>query len=246
MSRARASEDAFVDELFASAPRQGAPLMVATAPRAFVDLNRAATELDPALVQGVPKIGVNPRVAAGLGVIPRVVADGKVIRRGKMPLSEARARLKRYHEPYHTALAEVLAAQRARFGAAFLFDCHSMPREAVLSTPHVNGRRPDVVLGDRFGAACARWVIEEAAAVFTRAGFAVARNAPFAGGYITQHYGAPERGVHALQIEIDRALYLDERRVERRADFRAFVGVLEPVIRELSALGGEALPLAAE
>ncbi|MEM9012895.1 MAG: N-formylglutamate amidohydrolase [Pseudomonadota bacterium] len=242
----RSSEDAYVDELFAAAPEAGAPLMTARAPRAFVDLNRAASELDPSLVQGVPKIGVNPRVAAGLGVIPRVVAEGKVIRRGRISLTEARGRLRRYYEPYHERLQELLSAQRARFGLALLFDCHSMPHEAVLATPHVNGRRPDIVLGDRFGASCDRWVIEEVADAFARAGFTVARNAPFAGGYITQNYGIPERGLHALQIEIDRALYLDERRISKTAGFGETQRALDGVIADLTTLGGASLPLAAE
>ncbi len=242
----RSSEDAFVDRLFACAPRQGAPLLAATLPRAYVDLNRAADELDPALIAGAQRRGANPRVSAGLGVIPRVVSEGRAIRTGKIPLREAVKRLRLVYHPYHEQLAALLGRQRDTFGMAILFDCHSMPHDALGSAPSVRGRRPDVILGDRFGAACARWVIDAAAQLFQRQGFAVARNAPFAGGYITQQYGRPGRATHALQIEIDRALYMDEARLRPSADFDDVAARLEGVVAGLSALGDAATPLAAE
>jgi N-formylglutamate amidohydrolase len=242
----RSSEDAFVDLLFDCAPEFGAPLLAARVPRACVDLNRAPDELDPALIVGATRRTTNPRIAAGLGVIPRVVAEGRTIIAGKLPLAEAERRIAAFHRPYHARLLQLMEEQRARFGRAILYDCHSMPHDALASAPTVRGRRPEVILGDRFGAACARWVIEAVADAFRGAGFVVARNAPFAGGFITQHYGRPAAGWHALQIEIDRALYMDERRVVLAADFEAVRARLRAVVADLARLGGEELPLAAE
>lgn len=242
----RSSEDAFVDKLFRNAPQYGAPLLAATLPRAYVDLNRAADELDPALIAGAQRRGANPRISAGLGVIPRVVAEGRAIRSGKMPLREALKRLRVGYHPYHDQLDTLLAQQRDRFGRAILFDCHSMPHDALGSAPFVRGQRPDIILGDRFGAACGRWLIDAAAALFTEQGFVVARNAPFAGGYITQHYGRPSRDVHALQIEIDRALYMDERRLQPNGAFYDVRSRLDRVLSGLVGVGGAAAPMAAE
>lgn len=232
----RASEDAYVDELFAAAPAHGAPLIAAEAPRAYVDLNRGPEELDPAVIEGVRATGLNPRVAAGLGVVPRVVAEGAPIYDGKISRADASERLAGAHAPYHEALAGLLRRARAAHGAALLFDCHSMPSDALRGAPRVRGRRPEVVLGDRFGAAAAEWAMSGAQAAFEAAGFTVARNTPFAGGYITQRYGQPARGRHAVQIEIDRALYLDERRIARGPGFGALRAALAPVVAALAAL----------
>ncbi len=242
----RSSEDAFVDELFETAPQHGAPLIVAHAPRAFIDLNRACDELDPAVVEGVARSSHNPRVASGLGVIPRVVAGGRAIYRGKLTRDEAEARIATYWHPYHDRLNSLLAEAHASFGQAILVDCHSMPHEAVESQIRPGFARPDVVLGDRFGAAVGREVIDRVEAAFVRAGLRVSRNAPFAGAYITQTYGRPSRGYHAIQIEIDRALYMNEERVEKSADFRAFQALLEGVIAEIAEIGRLSQALAAE
>lgn len=242
----RSSEDAFVDELFETAPQHGAPLIVAYAPRAFIDLNRACDELDPAVVEGVARSSHNPRVASGLGVIPRVVAGGRAIYRGKLTRDEAEARIATYWHPYHDRLNSLLAEAHASFGQAILVDCHSMPHEAIESQIRPGFARPDVVLGDRFGAAVGREVIDRVEAAFVRAGLRVSRNAPFAGAYITQTYGRPSRGYHAIQIEIDRALYMNEERVEKSADFRAFQALLEGVIAEIAEIGRLSQALAAE
>ena len=242
----RSSEDAYVDELYAAAPDHGAPLIAARVPRACIDLNRAPDDLDPALIAGTSRRFLNARVAAGLGVIPRVVGEGRPIMVGKLSLAEAQRRIAACWHPYHDRLRALLAAARAGFGAAILFDCHSMPHDALSAAPPVQGRRPDVVLGDRFGVACDRSVIDAAAEAFTAQGFTVARNAPFAGGYITQTYGRPQDGVHALQIEIDRSLYMDEIRVERRPQFGAVAARLGRVAADLAALGPRAMPMAAE
>jgi N-formylglutamate deformylase len=241
----RASEDAFVEELFGAAPRAGAPLLSATAPRAYIDLNRSPEELDPSVVDGVRATGLNPRIAAGLGVIPRVVAEGAAIYAGKISRAEAAERIARFHAPYHEALGRLIRRAAGLHGVAVLYDCHSMPSDALRAAPRVRGRRPEIVLGDRFGAAAADWAMAEAQAAFEAAGFAVARNAPFAGGFITQRYGRPSQNRHAIQIEIDRALYLDERRIERTAGFAEIAAALSGVIARLSR-AADAAPLAAE
>ena len=243
----RVSEDAFVDELFAAAPRFGAPLIAARAPRAYLDLNRGPEELDPAVVEGVRATGLNPRVAAGLGVIPRVVAEGRSIYWGKISRADAAHRLATLHAPYHAALSELVGRARQAHGVALLFDCHSMPSDALRAVPRVRGRRPEIVLGDRFGAAAADWAMQAAQAAFEAAGFVVARNTPFAGGFITQRYGRPSQNWHAVQIEIDRSLYLDEKRIERGPGFDRLVAALRPVVAALCEAGaGRATALAAE
>lgn len=243
----RSSEDAFVDRLFSAAPAFGAPLIAAHAPRAFIDLNRAPEELDPALVEGVARTAHNPRISSGLGVIPRVVANGRAIYRGRITRAEAEARIAAYWRPYHARLRALLDESLALFGEAILIDCHSMPHEAI-EQAGVPGARPDVVLGDRFGAAAAPEIVDRVEAAFAGAGLRVARNAPFAGAYIAQAYGRPSRGSHVVQVEVDRALYMDERKVEPRADFEAFRALMTSAAAEIAAIGsGEASrPLAAE
>lgn len=237
----RASEDAFVDLLFADAPRHGAPLVMADFPRAFVDVNRAVEELDPALILDAPRPRARSlRVSAGLGVVPRVVSENRPIYDGKLAWAEVRARLDSCYRPYHATLRSLLEEARRLFGVAILIDCHSMP-----SDPR-RARRPDIILGDCFGAACAPDLAQRAAESFSRAGFAVGRNAPFAGGYITQHYGRPGQGIEALQIEIDRGLYLDEARVAPAAHFEQVRARLAPVIRDLARLRGAFGAVAAE
>lgn len=233
----RSSEDAFVDLLFETAPDHGAPFITAAAPRAFIDLNRGPDELDSALVEGVRRTAHNPRIASGLGVIPRVVANGRQIYRGKLTLLEAHQRIGRYWRPYHDQLQALLDESNTQFGEAILIDCHSMPHEALENVGPPASLRPDIVLGDRFGATAAGAVVEQIETAFARAGLRVARNMPFAGAFITQHYGRPSRGQHAIQIEIDRGLYMNERTLEPNAGFEAFKSLLNGVISELAAIG---------
>lgn len=245
----RSSEDAFVDDLIAGAPQFGAALLLGGVPRAYVDYNRAATELDAALIDGVPRGTLNPRVSSGLGVIPRVVAGGRAIYRGKLSRAEADERLATCWYPYHAQLALMLRDTRARFGRAILFDIHSMPHDALLGFGPRFGARPDVVLGDRFGASCAAPLVDRIEGVLRAAGLSVARNAPFAGAYITQHYGRPSAGQHAVQIEIDRALYLDEARIRPSRNYAAFRDLMTGIVADLCALGRpgvDEVPLAAE
>ncbi|MCC7321383.1 MAG: N-formylglutamate amidohydrolase [Rubellimicrobium sp.] len=233
----RSSEDAFVDRLFAAAPDCGAPLIASLVPRAFVDLNRGPDELDPALIEGVGRGAFNARVASGLGVIPRVVAGGRPIRQGKITRAEAESRIDNAWRPYHARLQALLDEAHDGFGEAILIDCHSMPHEVLAAGRAGPGRQPDVVLGDRFGAAAAPGVVDRIAAAFGAAGLTVARNVPFAGAYVAQHYGRPSRNRHAVQIEIDRALYMDERRIEPRPDFDDFRATLAGVIAQIAAIG---------
>ncbi|HUF86259.1 MAG TPA: N-formylglutamate amidohydrolase [Thermohalobaculum sp.] len=244
----RASEDVLVDELFAAAPGHGAPLLAATAPRAWLDLNRSPAELDPALIRGVRlrDATLNQRVAAGLGVIPRVVAEGAEIYRTRIALAEAEARIRTVHAPYHAQLESLLVRARDAFGMAVLFDCHSMPSEALRAAPRVDGRCPDVVLGDRFGAAAGRALVLVTQRAFERQGFTVVRNAPFAGGYITQRYGRPALGLHAIQIEIDRGVYLDQVRLEPLAGFAEVRERIGRVVSELAGIASGVAGLAAE
>jgi len=242
----RSSEDAFVDDLFRCAPSFGAPLIAARAPRAYLDLNRACDELDPAVVEGVQRSAHNPRVASGLGVIPRVVSGGRSIYRGKLSKDEAESRISRHWVPYHAALKRLTNESHAEFGQSILVDCHSMPHEAIESHVRPGQPRPDVVLGDRFGAAAGRDIVDQIHLAFERAGLRVTRNAPFAGAYITQAYGRPSHGHHVVQIEIDRALYMDEAQILPLPGFEDFRRLLEGVIAEIAAIGRVAMPLAAE
>ncbi|MGC3937705.1 N-formylglutamate amidohydrolase [Roseobacter sp. EG26] len=242
----RSSEDAFVDQLFESAPQFGASFLKARAPRAFVDLNRSSDELDPALIVGVRRRGHNPRVASGLGVIPRVVANGRAIYRGKLSILEANQRLADYWHPYHEMLQSLLDRAVTHHGQAVLIDCHSMPHEALQGIARTGAKCPEVVLGDRFGAAAAGDVVDRVEMAFRDAGFAVTRNAPFAGAYVTQAYGRPSRGQHAVQVEIDRAIYMDEKQIKPSEHFADVQRALRSVIAEIAQIGQERRPLAAE
>ncbi len=245
----RSSEDAFVDRLFGAAPAQGAPLIAARLPRAWIDFNRSPDELDPALIDGLPRVALTPRISAGLGVVPRVVAGGRAIYRGKLSRSEAEARITASWHPYHRALRRLMEETCARFGQAVLIDCHSMPHEALEAGMRGTAPRPQVVLGDRFGTSACGEIVERIEHAFRAAGLRVARNAPFAGAYVAEHYGRPAQGWHVVQVEIDRALYMDECRIAPSPRFAALQGLLQGVIAELVKLGGSdgaAMPLAAE
>ncbi|MDF1668557.1 MAG: N-formylglutamate amidohydrolase [Roseovarius sp.] len=233
----RSSEDAFVDQLFETAPQVGAPLIKAGAPRAYVDLNRSADELDPALIEGVPKGGHNPRVTSGLGVIPRVVANGQAIYHGKLTLSEAQRRIEDYWRPYHRALAGQLDQAHLMFGQSILVDCHSMPHEAMDSFATAGVRRPEVVIGDRFGASADGVIVDRIEQAFAKLGLHVVRNTPFAGAYIAQHYGRPNKRRHAVQIEIDRSLYMNEQLIRPNGNYNTFRAALNGVIAEIAEIG---------
>ncbi|MCT8330848.1 N-formylglutamate amidohydrolase [Albidovulum sediminis] len=242
----RSSEDAFVDVLLERVPGFGAPLLAAVAPRAFVDLNRASDELDPALVEGFRAPAHNPRVASGLGVVPRVVSGGRAIYSGKLPLHEVRSRISDWWHPYHDRLQILLDESRMRFGQAILIDVHSMPHEAMDSVTVPGRPRPEVVLGDRYGASASAAVVEAVDAAFARAGLRTVRNAPFAGAYIAQTYGRPARGQHVVQVEIDRSLYMNEAEIRPNGNFAGFQRILSGILAEIAAIGQAKDRLAAE
>ena len=216
----RRSEDCFVDELFSAAPEHGASLLAANFPRAFCDANREAWELDPAMFADKLPDWVNtasPRVSAGLGTIAKVVASGESIYAAKLSFAEAERRIFAYWRPFHDMLAHLIEDIRARFGYCLLIDCHSMPSNGL--GKRAGGRPIDFVLGDLHGSSCASRVTRAAEALLSSKGFLVRRNDPYAGGFITRHYGKPADDVHVLQIEVARALYMDEARIERLPDF---------------------------
>ncbi len=210
----RKSEDCYVDMLVSAAVACGAPLIAAHFPRAYLDVNREPYELDPALFADPLPAYANPhstRVIGGLGTIARIVSDGEDIYPGKLPLGIGLARIEALYVPFHAALRGLIDQTCSAFGYAVLIDCHSMPSMALL--PQGRGR-PDIVLGDRFGTSCSGLVTGFLQEAFQTRGYDVRINRPYAGGYITEHYGKPGRGVHALQIEINRGLYLDEKTLE--------------------------------
>ncbi len=225
----RRSEDAFVDELFAPVTELGAPLLAARFPRAYCDVNRGPGELDAGMFAGPLDLAVDSpstRVAAGLGVIPRIVRDGAEIYARKLDPSEAQTRLRLLHRPYHAALADLVAQTITQFGIAIVVDCHSMP--SALSVP-------DMVLGDRHGASAPAWLSAHAQSAFAHAGFSLTRNTPYAGGYTTMLYGSAP-GTYALQIEINRKLYLDEESITRRANFQNVKTRLTQALSKLVAI----------
>ena len=245
----RRSEDSFVDELFAAAPACGAPLLSALFARAFVDANREALELDPQMFEDAlpPEANTDsPRVAAGLGMIARVVASGEEIYRRKLRVSEALARIDRYYRPYHAMLRQLIAETRRRFGATVLVDCHSMPSVGGPMERDAGRERVDIVLGDCRGSSCDPSLTDRVEKALRDLGYAVARNIPYSGGFVTQHYGRPGEGVHALQIEINRALYMDEASLARgpgfanlAADMGRLVGMVGEIAGSLRALAAE-------
>lgn len=225
----RKSEDALVDQIFQFATKLGAPLLAATFPRAYVDVNREPFELDPRLFTGPLPSNANAnsvRVAAGLGTIARVVGDGLEIYRKPLSLEEALWRITNFYLPYHRQLRQLIDLQLNRFETAILIDCHSMPSRQKRE----GGRRcPDIIIGDRFGASAHPELVSYLVELMDKAGLHVGVNAPYAGGYITEHYGRPDEGVHALQVEINRSLYMDEVAIEPHSGFMEISEAMEAV-----------------
>src|SRR3979409_470239 len=219
LAQLRRSEDSFVDELFTGVVRRGFPLMRAHFPRCYVDVNREPYELDPRMFDGRLPSFANTRPvrgAGGLGTVARVVGDAQEIYHQRIPVDDALRRIEGLYKPYHRALRRLVTRVHRDFGAAVLVDCHSMP-----STAGTKDDRPraDVVLGDRYGTSCVGIVAETVEATFRDLGYTASRNKPYAGGFITEHYGNPAAGLHSIQIEINRALYMDERRYQRIESF---------------------------
>ena len=245
----RRSEDCYVDELFGSAVALGAPMLAANFPRAYLDVNREPWELDPRMfVEPVPPYANirSARVAGGLGTVPKLVGEGLDIYAGRLPLTEAVARIEAVYKPYHDALKRLLTRTHQRFGYGVLIDCHSMPASIRIGD---SGMRPDFIIGDRFGASAAPALTERAIRLLTSMGYTVAHNKPYAGGFITEHYGRPARDLHALQIEVNRGLYMNERTLQRSAGFDALADDLARFCADLMGMPDRDfvdLPLAAE
>jgi N-formylglutamate amidohydrolase len=232
----RRSEDSFVDELILGVVRRGDPLMRAHFPRCYVDVNREPYELDPRMFDGRLPSFANTRsmrVAGGLGTVARVVGDAQEIYGQRIPVDDAIRRIEVLYKPYHRALRRLFSRVHRDFGAAVLIDCHSMPSSAGSKDERP---RADIVLGDRYGTSCAGLVAETIEAVFRSQGYVVSRNKPYAGGFITEHYGNPAAGLHAIQLELNRALYMDERRNERSASFATLTADLEILADRLAGI----------
>lgn len=232
----RKSEDCYIDELFMGCVDHGAPLLRAHAPRSFVDLNREPYELDPRMFAAQLPGYVNttsPRVAGGLGTIPRVVAEGEEIYRGRLQFADAQTRIEQIYFPYHRTLAALVDEVLKKNGSMLLVDCHSMPSSALSHIVSTSAASVDVVLGDRFGASCDEELTALVEDLLTGHGLRTVRNKPYAGGFITQSHGAPLHGRHALQIELNRSLYLNETNLEKTAGFAHLRQTLDRVIATL-------------
>ena len=229
----RQSEDAYVDEIFGRAPHMGLPLLRANFPRAYLDVNREPYELDPRMFrEQLPEHfnTTSPRIAAGLGTIARIVSEGRTIYREPLALEDALMRIEGIYKPYHKALQTLLSETVANFGVALLIDCHSMPR-----LNRGNDRSaPDVVLGDRYGTTCAPVLVDTVEMVFAGAGLNVARNRPYAGGHTTRAYGRPQYGVHTLQIEFSRHLYMHELTLAKHQGFSLMQQLAETLLATLA------------
>jgi N-formylglutamate amidohydrolase len=241
LTQLRRSEDSFVDELFIGVVRQGFPLMRAHFPRCYIDVNREPYELDPRMFEGRLPSFANTRsmrVAGGLGTVARVVGDAQEIYDQRIPVDDALRRIDGLYKPYHRSLRRLVTRVHRDFGAAILVDCHSMPS---IAGNRDERPRADVVIGDRYGTSCVAVVADTIEAALQEAGYSVSRNKPYAGGFITEHYGNPPAGLHAIQLEINRALYMDERRFEPIASFGRLAGHLETLAERLSAISLEEL-----
>ena len=241
----RSSEDAFLDQLIVGIEKYGSPKIIANAPRAFIDLNRSTDELDPALISGIKNNIKNPRISSGLGVIPRVVSHGKEIYRGKLSFEQAQSRIKYYWKPYHTDLSNLLQRSQSVFGQSLLIDIHSMPHEAV-STQSSFIKPPEIVVGDRFGMSSDPEFTNLVISILKQHEFKVAKNTPFAGAFITKHHGKVKKRIHALQLEIDRSLYMDEEKISPNSEFEELKTRLFPALIQISSLICKSEKIAAE
>lgn len=240
----RRSEDAFIDRVYAAAPDLGAPLLKANFPRAYVDPNREPWELDPGMFSTPLPDYVNtssPRVKGGLGTVAKVVTNGENIYRGALDFTEVRHRIETYYMPYHAMLQKLMDEALERFGACLLIDCHSMPSIGGPMDRDPGFRRVDMVLGDCHGAACDKLVTDAVQQALEAEGYAVTRNAPYAGGYTTHHWGRPGQGIHALQIEINRALYMNEQTIEPGPGLADLTARMTRVMAAIAAIAPAAL-----
>lgn len=232
----RKSEDSFVEELFQGAVGLGAPMLLAHFPRAYLDANREPYELDPRMfVEPLPAHfnSRSARVLGGLGTVPKLVGEGQEIYDGRIALSEALGRIEAIYKPYHETLAALLLMTQKQFGYSVLIDCHSMPTGIRMND---SGIKPDFIIGDRFGTSCNSELARVAIGLLREMGYVVAHNKPYAGGYITEHYGRPAKGLHALQIEVNRGLYMDELLYLKTAGFHALQRDITRFMSDLTSI----------
>ncbi len=238
----RRSEDVLVDELFASVVKLGAPLLAAHFPRAWLDVNREPYELDPKLFKQRLPAHANirsMRVAGGLGTVPRLVAENLPIYHTPPTLTQALSRIENIYRPYHETLRKLMARSAVDFGYAVLVDCHSMPS---IGGKQEGSSRPDIIIGDRYGTSCHGEISHELIRGFSALGYSVTRNKPYAGGFITEHYGRPLKGLHAVQIEVNRALYIDEASLKPTSGFTTLQADIAKVINSLVSLPDSQFP----
>lgn len=232
----RRSEDSFMDEMIAGLSNQGFPVVRVNFPRSYVDVNREPYELDPRMFEGRLPSFANTRsmrVAGGLGTIPRVVGDGQEIYRERLDVDDALKRIDLLYKPYHRALRRLVAKAHQAFGSVVMVDCHSMPSVGVARDEK---RRPDIVIGDRYGTSCSTLLSDAVQDTLEDLGYSVGRNKPYAGGFITEHYGHPASGMHTIQIELNRAIYMDERTRERGPRFAKVVADFAVLAEALTAV----------
>tara|TARA_A100000164_G_scaffold170275_1_gene151092 strand:- start:19608 stop:20504 length:897 start_codon:yes stop_codon:yes gene_type:complete len=235
----RKSEDSFIDNLYDHAPRSGAPLLKAIYPRAYIDVNREAYELDPTMFEDILPdfvITASPRISAGLGTIPRIVSSDYEIYSTKLRFKDAEERINKYYFPYHTALKNLISNTKDKFNQCFLIDCHSMPSKVSksLNSGYNNNNKADIIIGDQFGKSCSNQLTDFIQDYFENEGLIVYRNDPYAGGFTTRHYGVPKLKVHAIQIEINRALYMHESLFTRSKGFKKLKTIISNLINSLS------------
>jgi N-formylglutamate deformylase len=232
----RRSEDSFMDELIGDLTGRGFPVVRVNFPRSYVDVNREPYELDPRMFSGRLPSFANTRsmrVAGGLGTIPRVVGDGQEIYRERLSIDDALGRIEALYKPYHRALRRLINKAHQAFGSVILVDCHSMPSIGISRD---EPRRPDVVIGDRYGTSCAPRLPDTVEETMAGLGYSIGRNKPYAGGFITEHYGNPASGLHSIQLELNRAIYMDERRRERGPRFAQVVADFSALADALAAI----------
>jgi N-formylglutamate deformylase len=232
----RRSEDSFMDEIVADLAERGFPIVRVHFPRSYVDVNREPYELDPRMFNGRLPSFANTRsmrVAGGLGTIPRIVGDGQDIYFNRLEVEDALSRIETLYKPYHRALRRLINRAHQTFGTVILVDCHSMPSVGITRD---EPRRPDLVIGDRYGTSCASLLADVVEQTFRAQGYTVGRNKPYAGGFITEHYGNPASGLHTIQLELNRAVYMDERRRERGPRFRRVADDFTVLAEALAAI----------
>jgi N-formylglutamate amidohydrolase len=236
----RMAEDTYVDELYGAAPRFGATLLAACFPRSYLDVNRALSDIDPALLDGTWPERLEPgeKTRLGMGLIRRLAKPGMPVYDRKLSVAEVRTRIERYYRPYHAALDEICDRLHRKFGVVRYIDCHSMPSEGNAMSSDPGARRADFVLGDRDGTTCEPALTEFVARVLRGRGYSVKINDPYKGVELVRRHGRPAESRYALQIEVNRALYMDERTQQKTAGFERLKADITHLVEALADISG--------